>query len=238
MPTTQEPTVRDGGARPVTGVLRAMDRRVELVVAVVLSVAAVMTAWSAYQSAKWGTVQAASFGAAGAARTESTRASTLAGQQAIVDVQLFTDWLEALEEEQGQVLPPDYEPDPASYSGFLYERFRPEFRPALHAWLEEEPLTNPDAPPSPFAMEEYVLAARVESLELEEQAEAIAARGLDAAERKDSYVLVTVMCSSVLFLVGVGSKLSSQRARRFMLGLAVVVLVATAGVLLSFPVEV
>jgi hypothetical protein len=47
-----------------------------------------------------------------------------------------------------------------------------------------------------------------------------------------------VMCSSVLFLGGVGSKLSAPRARGLMLALAVGVLVATAAVLLTFPVRV
>jgi hypothetical protein len=235
--TDQEATAVRGAGRRLS-----LSVRVELVVAVVLSVAALMTAWSAYQSAKWGSVMSASYGLAGAARTEGSRASTLAGQQTIIDVQLFTDWLQALDDErpegQAQVLATDYVPEPASYSGFLYARFRPEFRPAVHAWLAEDPTTNADAPPSPFAMEEYVLAARTEGLELDRKADAAAARALGAADRKDSYVLVTVMCSSVLFLGGVGSKLSSSRARGLMLGLAVAVLVATGAVLASFPVEV
>jgi hypothetical protein len=236
---TQQATVPDASAaRPRGPVRPSVNFRLDLVVAVVLAVAALMTAWSAYQSAKWGSVQSASYSAAGAARTESSRASTLAGQQLIIDVQLFTDWLEALEEEEGQVLSSEYTPDPEAYSGFLYARFRPEFRPAVQAWLAEDPATNVDAPPSPFAMEEYVQAARVEALDLEETADAAAARALSAIDRKDSYVLVTVMCSSVLFLGGVGSKLSSPGARVVMLGLAVGVLLATGAVLASFPVQV
>jgi hypothetical protein len=236
---TQQTLVPDGRAGPdKIGVRRVANLRLDLVVAVVLALAALMTAWAAYQSAKWGSATSVSYGAAGAARTESSRAATLAGQQTIIDVQLFTDWMEALDDEQEQALTADYVPDPAAYSGFLYSRFRPEFRPAVQAWLAEDPATNADAPQSPFAMEEYVLAARVESQELEEKAEAAAARALDATERKDSYVLVTVMCSSVLFFGGIGSKLSSPRARLLMLGLAIVVLLATAAVLASFPVRV
>jgi hypothetical protein len=235
----QQATVQDERAGRGEGrESRGANLRLDLVVAVVLAVAALMTAWSAYQSAKWGTVQSASYSAATAARTESSRAATRAGQQSIVDVQLFTSWLEALDDEGAQVLSADYVPDPATYSGFLYARFRPEFLPAVEAWLVQEPATNADAPPSPFAMEEYVQASRTESLELEDKADASAARALTAAGRKDSYVLVTVMCSSVLFLGGVGSKLASPRARRLMLGLAVAVLLATGVVLAGFPVRV
>lgn len=235
----QQATVHgEGAVRPEGGEPRRTPRvRVDLLVAVVLSVAALLTAWSAYQSARWGSVQSLSYGAATAARLESSRASTLAGQQTIIDVELFTSWLEAMDEE-GLPLAASYVPDPESYSGFVYARFRDEFRPAVHAWLAEEPVTDADAPPSPFAMDEYVQTARVDAQRLEDRASASSADALAASERKDSYVLVTVMCSSVLFLGGVGSKLASARARRVTLGLAVVVLVATVGVLASFPVRV
>lgn len=225
-----EGAVRDG-ARRRRGV------RHDLVVALVLAVTAMMTAWAAYQSARWGSVQSLSYGAATAARLESSRAATLAGQQTIIDVELFTSWLEAMDEED-RALTSTYAPDPAAYSGFVYARFRDEFRPAVQAWLTEEPVTNADAPPSPFAMDEYVQAARVEAQRLEDRSSASASDALTASERKDSYVLVTVMCSTVLFLGGVGSKLASSRGRTVTLGLAVVVLVATAAVLASFPVRV
>jgi len=234
----QQVTVHgEGAVRPEGGEPRRPRVRLDLLVAVVLSVAALMTAWSAYQSARWGTVQSLSYGAATAARLESSRASTLAGQQTIIDVELFTSWLEAMDEE-GRPLTSTYAPDAGSYSGFVYARFRDEFRPAVQAWLAEEPVTNADAPPSPFAMDEYVQAARGDAQRLEDRASASSADALTASERKDSYVLVTVMCSSVLFLGGVGSKLASARARTVTLGLAVVVLLATVGVLASFPVRI
>ena len=159
-------------------------RHLELVATVLLAVATVTTAWSAFQSGKWGGYSAASYSAATADRTLSNRSATLAGQQTIIDVTLFTDWLAAVNEEQGQVLPPSYVPDPTTYSGFLYERFRPEFRPALHAWLAEDPATNPEAPPSPFAMDEYVLAAAQESQRLESSADAAATIAHAANQRE------------------------------------------------------
>ena len=217
---------------------RSVHERLELVAAVMLAVATVATAWSAFQSAKWGGVQAASYAAAGAARTESNRATTLAGQQTIIDVQLFTDWLQAVNEEQGQVLPTPYEPTPGTYSAFLYERFRDEFRPALHAWLAEEPLANPDAPPSPFAMDEYVLAESTRAHGLDLKADAAASRAHAANATKDNYVLATVMCASVLFFGGIGARLSSRRARGVMVLAAGIVLLATVLVLLTYPVRI
>ncbi len=42
---------------------------------------------------------------------------------------------------------------------FLYEHFGPEMDPAIDAWITQRPLKNPNAPPLPFAMEEYYSAA-------------------------------------------------------------------------------
>ncbi|WP_421733059.1 hypothetical protein [Cellulomonas sp.] len=212
-------------------------RHLELVATILLAVATVTTAWSAFQSSKWGGYSTASYSAATADRTLSNRSATLAGQQTIIDVTLFTDWLAAVNEEQGQVLPPSYVPDPTTYSGFLYARFRPEFRPALHAWLAEDPATDPEAPPSPFAMDEYVLAAAQESQRLESSADASATIAREANQRKDNYVLATVMCASVLFFCGIGGKLSSVRSRTAMIVLAGVILLATVGVLATYPVR-
>ncbi|GAA1403832.1 MULTISPECIES: hypothetical protein [Oerskovia] len=229
----------DRGSSDSPGPAASVHRHLELVAAVLLAIATVMTAWSAFQSARWGGEMATSYSAAGAARTESNRASTRAGQETIIDVQLFTDWLSALDAEQGRVGPaPGYEPDPATYSGFLYARFREEFQPAVEAWVAQDPSTNPAAPPSPFAMDEYVLASSQESQRLEKKADVLAARAHQANGVKDNYVLATVMCASVLFFGGIGAKLASPRLRLAMVGLGAVVLLATLGVLLAYPIKV
>jgi len=51
-----------------------------LLEATLLAVAAILTAWSAFEVTKWGGVQADSYSRAGAARTEAVGASTRAGQ--------------------------------------------------------------------------------------------------------------------------------------------------------------
>ncbi|TDI57484.1 MAG: hypothetical protein E2O96_00185, partial [Acidobacteria bacterium] len=73
--------------------------RVELIATILMALAAIFTAWAAFQSAKWSGEQATSFSRAGAARTESTRFDTRAGQQAGIDVAIFTSWLDAINAE-------------------------------------------------------------------------------------------------------------------------------------------
>jgi hypothetical protein len=212
-------------------------RHLELTATILLAVATVMTAWSAFQANKWNAVQTRSYSAASAHRTESTKAATRAGQDQIVDVLLFTDWLQATSDENGGRLPTAYVPEPGTYSTFLYKRFRPEFEPALQAWLAEDPGTNSAAPSSPFVMPEYVLANAQKSAALEKAADEAAAAARQATARASNYVLATVLCASVLFFCGIGLKLGSPRRRAALVGIAGAVLLATVVVLVSFPVE-
>ena len=98
------------------------------------------TAWSSYQSARWSGEQTIDFSNANAARVESTRAATQAGQEIQVDVLTFTQWANAYAKKEKKL------------ANFYFDRFRKEFKPAVHAWIATKPLTNPKAPPVPFAM--------------------------------------------------------------------------------------
>ena len=137
--------------------------RVELLATIVLALAAIFTAWAAFESAKWSGEQATSFSRAGAARTESTRFDTRAGQLAGIDAAVYMSWLDAFNSDRRDGFisfgPGDlYEPTDGTLSGFLFERMRAEFAPAMDAWLVAFSEDQETAPPTPFAMEEYVLA--------------------------------------------------------------------------------
>jgi hypothetical protein len=222
----------------------ALDHRFELFEAIVLAIAAVLTAWAAFQATKWSGVQADSYSRAGAARTESTRASTRAGQLSVIDVNTFTAWVAALGAERragddsGLSADGTYTPQSGTESAFLYQRFRPEMRTAVDAWLATRPLGNPEAVPTPFAMPEYKVAESQQAADLERQAEAYAADARDANQRGDNYVLMTILFASVLVLLGIGSKMDTFPARTFLFVTATVILVVAAVVLFTFPVEI
>jgi hypothetical protein len=213
--------------------------RIELVATVFLAIATVLTAWSAFQSAKWSGVQAISFSAANATRTESTRASDLANTQRAVDVDTFVAWVTAVAEERG-VEPSDapYRPKAGTLSGFLHERFRDEFRPAVEAWLATRPLVDAGAAATPFELPEYQLAAEEEADRLLQESEDRRDDALQANQRADNYVLLTVLFAAVLLFAGVSTKLRGRRAQQILLGLAFVLLAGAAVTLLTFPVEI
>ena len=171
-----------------------VDRWTEIVSAILLGLVTIATAWSGYQSARWGGVQSTKYSEASALRVESTRASTQAGQQTQIDVALFSNWLNAYADEN------------QSLEQFYRERFRAEFMPAFEAWLASEPAQNPEAPPSPFAMPEYQLVATQQSQDLERQASETFEEGKAANQQSDDYILNAVILASVLFLAGIAPR--------------------------------
>ncbi|HSE08618.1 MAG TPA: hypothetical protein VLB29_08120 [Nocardioidaceae bacterium] len=216
------------------------DLRLELVATIILACATVLTAWSAFESAKWSGVQAINFSAANAARIESARASDLANTQRAVDVDTFVAWVQAVVAERGAATPSDepYEPEAGTESGFLFERFRDEFKPAVEAWLATRPLLNPDAPATPFEMQEYQLAADAKAEQLVQESEAHREEALRSNQRSDNYVLLTVIFAAVLLFAGVSTKLTGRRAQQLLLGCASLLLIGAFITLLTFPVEI
>lgn len=220
-------------------ILGASDR-IELIATIVMSAAAILTAWAAFQSAKWSGVQAVEFSSANAARIESTRLDTRAGQLTAIDVDVFLSWLEAVEDElqQGQqVIEPDgsFTQTDGTLSGFFYKRMRSEFRPALEAWLVTRPLTNPDAPATPFVTDAYQLPdAKAADGKLEE-AKQHTDRALQANQNSDNHVLTAVALALAIFFGGISSKLEVKRNRWIAISLATVIFLGAATTLAVLP---
>ena len=124
------------------------ERRIDIASASLLSIATVLAAWSAFQSAKWSGEQATAYAQAGGLRQESVRQSTLAGQLTIIDVSVFEQIVDA------------FAVGDRKLEDFYRERAREEFKPALEAWIALARDDLETAPDSPFAMPEYVRAAR------------------------------------------------------------------------------
>ena len=155
-----------------------------------LAMAAVATAWAAYQSASWRGEQAKAQSASIAARVESTRAANVANRQGQIDVALFTQWVDA------------YARDETELADFYRRRFRDEFPPAFDAWVATRPRTNPNAPLSPFAMPQYKLAATAKADRLEAKAAAFSVRVGGYIQRADNYSLAGVLFAVVAVLRG------------------------------------
>jgi hypothetical protein len=128
--------------------------------------------------------------------------------------------------------------DQVELADFYRERFRDEFEPAFEAWVATKPRQNPDAPPSPFAMPEYRLAAATKADELEEDAAEYGREVQRNIERADSYMLAVVLFAIALFFAALSTKLKSRDMRITLLVLGYVLFVGTAIWLATQPVNV
>jgi hypothetical protein len=201
------------------------DRRLELAATVLLAMAAVATAWAAYQSARWHGEQAKAQSASIAARVESTRTANVANRQAQIDVALFTQWVDA------------YARDETELAGFYRKRFRTEFQPAFKAWVATRPRTNRSAPLSPFAMPQYDLSATVQADRLESQAGAFSEDVGRFIQRADDYSLTVVLFAASLFFAGISTRLRSPTARMVVLGLGYALFLGSLIWIATFPVS-
>jgi len=208
----------------VTDVAERRDK-IELVAVVLLAIATVATAWSGYQSTRWNGEQAKAAGRSNALRIESAKAAGLANSQTQIDVASFTQWVNAYSLKQTEL------------ADFYFKRFRPEFKPAVAAWIATRPLKNADAPPTPFAMPQYKLAARAQSEKLEAQSDMFAGRVLVNIQRASNYVLAVVLFASALFFAGMSTKLKGPRLRVVLLATGCVIFLATAAWIVTSPVS-
>ena len=109
--------------------LGRFHRHAEMLATILLALAAVATAWTSYQSTRWSGVQTDDYARASAARVDSTRLWTEAGQKTEIDVVTFTQWVDA------------YSTGDRRLADFYFRRFRPEFKPAVAAWVATFPVT-------------------------------------------------------------------------------------------------
>ncbi len=177
------------------------DRTVSIIEAILLAIVALLAAWSGYSSARWSTDSRLEMGKASAARTEASLAALEAGETRDLDASTFNAWF-------GAYVAGDHEA-----MALAEKRFRPEFDVAFQAWMATDPATNPDAPPGPASMSEYVQPDMERAKELQADAERISAGATEAAGNADDYVRITVILASVLFLVGISGHFRIKSAR-------------------------
>jgi hypothetical protein len=201
------------------------DLWLDVAAAVLLSLATVATAWSAYQSRQWTGEQSQGYSHATAKRIAVNRSSALANRQVEIDVATFIQWIDATEQNR------------AALADFYRARFRDEFKPAFAAWLATKPLTNPNAPKTPFEMPQYRLQASAEADALDESAAADSARAASANERANNYMLAVVLFASSLFFAGMSTKLRTRSARWALLGLGSVLFLGTVTWLATLPIQ-
>jgi ferric-dicitrate binding protein FerR (iron transport regulator) len=199
------------------------ERRLEILAALLLSLATLGIAWSGYQAAKWSGLQARRYTQASSARSLSNRAATIAAQDRTQDLLNFNRWLEVKTEGDEEL------------ANLYQRRFREEFLPAFDRWLADDPLHNPNAIASPLREPNYKLANMEKADRLERIGDARFEEGKNATEHADDYVFITVFFAVVLFFAGISLRFEWYPMRLLILGLGAAILVWSGIHLLSLP---
>lgn len=195
--------------------------RFELLIAVMLGLAAVVTAWSAFQSSQLGDKVQESF-------SEGIRLSDQASQEynnAIAtdnrDQALFLEYAKALVSE-----------DDVTATYISESLMSPELRAAVEWWIEQPEEGGPD---SPFVEENpnWDNSQWASAAELDEEAQQYFEIAKDSDAEGDRFDLLEVIVTLALFLFGVASLVRQQRIQ---VGLALVggvILIYSIGMVLT-----
>jgi hypothetical protein len=205
------------------GAHHARAELISIVEAVILSIVALLAAWSGYSAAKWGTHSSLALAKASTTRGKANLAEVEANQIRTADSVSFN------------AVETAYASGDARLFRIAVRRLRPGYRPAFHAWVATHPLTNPKAPPGPGYMPQYRVPQDAQAHTLNARADGLFADGESAAGTEDKYVRLTVLLAAVLFLVGIGSRFPVPVARHGLIGVAGVLLVVSVVQLLGLP---
>jgi len=230
---------------PRSGTEPKLARRAELhdlFSTLLLSLATILTAWSAFQAAAWSDEQNKADEGATTALIESARASSRAAALGVIDLTLWDQWVNDIRRERDAdpSLPmpgPRYVPTPGSDSAFTYGRFREEFVPAFERWLAGDPFVDPDAPSVPIVLPEYQVSQEHEANVFARKARILQAESDDEGDTTRAYVSLTVIYASVLALAALAVKLKRQRSREMTLGVSGAIFVGATIFVLTLPIS-
>jgi len=199
------------------------ERRISILEALVLSIVAVLAAYSGFAAAKWGTESSLSLARASTLRAKASRADLEAIVTRTLDSTSFNTWFAA------------YTTHNLQAQRLAIRRLRPGYKPAFFAWLATDPAHNPNAPPGPGYMPQYVLPQDAQAKAYDKQADEEFATGSAAAATADKYIRDTVFLATVLFLVGISGHFKIRSARYGLVGVGVLLLVFSVTQLLGLP---
>ena len=195
----------------------------ELVAVILLSVTAILTAWAGFQSSKWGGAMSISFSQASSARIQAARSEAVANRRSTIQVSLYTQWLQASANKEQELM------------DFLAARFPEPLNTSFKAWLATDPLTNPDAPTSPFVMPEYQIPELADAAASDARADEKFAEALEYNQRGDNYTLLAVAFAAVLFFAAISGRMKSHRSQWALLGMGLAIFLVAMSLLLFYP---
>jgi hypothetical protein len=199
------------------------DRWLSIIEAILLSLVAVLAAYSGYAAAKWGTRSSVSLAEASSLRTTSNRYANEAIVTRTLDSVSFNAWFTAFVTGNKRA------------EELAIKRFRPGYRPAFNAWIATDPAHNRQAPPGPAYMPQYVIPAQNLADSDAHKADEKFSEGSESGETADKYIRDTVFLATVLFLVGISGQFRLRYIRFGLIGVAGALLLFAVVTLTGLP---
>lgn len=204
---------------------RSRSEREELAIVIISSIAALATAWCAYEAAVWSGVRTFRLAETNDLRRLSVEGHLEGMQVLTLDAQQFIAWMEA--RARGE----------AELESFFFSRFRPELERATREWLELGPFESTSAPPHPFALESYKIADVERAHAFERRAASAHHEAHLANHHADMYMLATVMLAAVLFVVASGPKKAADMVHRLFFVVTTLLLAGVLAFVTAHPVR-
>jgi len=212
----------------VTDPWQRRQQRLDSWTAVILGVAALLTAWASFQASEWSGAQADAESQSAISRSDAGRTTTDATQAEIIDAQTWQSWLLAVST------------GAEARARFLQNRFSPPLAAAQEQWLEGVtvgpdglPSTVPEGTPMDLAV--YITPARIQANAYAAAAERQLADAGQAATNSTRFVLLVVLFALVLFFASVSTKFSSPKVQALLMLVSVILLVFSAIRLVVLP---
>jgi hypothetical protein len=191
---------------------------------ILLSLATVLSSWCAFQSSQWSGEQYFRIDDETIANQFRLQMEISASQRQTAHLQMFLEFTYAMSEGDQK------------FADFLLERMPPELKAATIAWMDTDPINNPDAPASPFEMEEYIIPELTDAKKYAEQAAAFKKEANRSDEIADNYVLFTVILSTVLFFCGIVGITDSLQNKFILLSIAFLIFIGASIFIIGMPV--
>jgi hypothetical protein len=196
---------------------------VEILEALLLAIVAIATALSGFQAALFDGESAKEYATSSRLRSESVEKHLESNQVAAYDANTLNSWLQAEVAGDEELM------------AVLGNRFTPEYAEAFEAWVELDPLNNPDAPAGPRFMPEYEDPLAEEAKELAAEATHAFDLGVSTRLTGEKYVRVTVILAVVLFLIAIGQRFKVRRVRNSVNAVAGVLIVYCVYLIIVYP---
>jgi hypothetical protein len=197
---------------------------IEIIAAALLALATMISAWCAFSSSEWHGDSTEYYNKSNTSMIKSAELLDRAQQQVLIDVVVFSNYYNAISVGDLQLA-----------ETYKNRAFSPELKVAFEAWMATNPLVNPDARATPFAMPEYKRPYRTKGLAEQRISKEQAAKGKDAMRMSNTYILLTVLFASVLFFAGISTKFKDFRIKLALLAFGIFIFIVAAVVVLLQP---